>query len=296
MINSHVKEHFNLSYQSERNVFNIFPYSDSTLSAFKIDQSETDYLITISKAYERTKRSDITEIIKDRFDKVTFVKIDDYPLPAFILKTGEPIINLSVLDVKQLTDYSAPDILSLIIYSQSLSVFSTSKLLKVSLEDLISVFYLSVFMKLFGKKSGLIGSYKNLIPKLMYIISIYVHEGIFKEKTDAQFKKMLNTRLKINSDKELDLKYDFENISEFLKCINDNRIVSISDNTFSTSVINIAGVVSLPMFEDASRLFASILSSRVSGNHVFSSYWIKASKEIYEKMTKRGTDLFKKGL
>ena len=107
---------------------------------------------------------------------------------------------------------------------------------------------------------------------------------------------MLNTRLKINSDKELDLKYDFENISEFLKCINDNRIVSISDNTFSTSVINIAGVVSLPMFEDASRLFASILSSRVSGNHVFSSYWIKASKEIYEKMTKRGTDLFKKGL
>ena len=181
MINSHVKEHFNLSYQSERNVFNIFPYSDSTLSAFKIDQSETDYLITISKAYERTKRSDITEIIKDRFDKVTFVKIDDYPLPAFILKTGEPIINLSVLDVKQLTDYSAPDILSLIIYSQSLSVFSTSKLLKVSLEDLISVFYLSVFMKLFGKKSGLIGSYKNLIPKLMYIISIYVHEGIFKE-------------------------------------------------------------------------------------------------------------------
>ena len=83
---------------------------------------------------------------------------------------------------------------------------------------------------------------------------------------------------------DLDLKYDFRSTKEFLKAINGNNIVPISENVFSTKVINMYGTASLPLFEDISRFYSGIIASTVPGNGVFSGFLSKVNTTLYDKL------------
>ena len=87
---------------------------------------------------------------------------------------------------------------------------------------------------------------------------------------------------------DLKLDYDFSSIEDFLKCLNDNNIMSISINSFSNQVINYAGVSSLPLFEDCSRFFAILISSNIPGSKLFSSYWSKVRPDLFKKVVSKG--------
>jgi hypothetical protein len=84
--------------------------------------------------------------------------------------------------------------------------------------------------------------------------------------------------------KDLNLDFDFNNPSGLLDSIKKNDIISISKNSFASVVIKFGGILSLPMFEDISRLFATILATTVPGETVFSKYWAKRSKDIFLKL------------
>ena len=87
---------------------------------------------------------------------------------------------------------------------------------------------------------------------------------------------------------DLKLDYDFTSIKGFLNAINDNDIIPISDFKFSTNIINVAGMASLPMFEDISRFFATLLASTIPGNSNFSYYWSKVNPGLYNKLNNIG--------
>jgi len=138
-------------------------------------------------------------------------------------------------------------------------------------------------MSMYAKSSGLVGTYQNLAPKLRYIISLYTWQGLFGYKLDdsANRKLMASTHVDTTGMK---LNYDFSSPAQFLRCIRDNGIIAISDNKFATDVIKYGKITSIPLFEDLSRMFTTLLCMSIKGNNLFSSYWSKKSKNIYDKM------------
>lgn len=274
--------------------FNVFPGSSGTLGAYMVDEMTKNYLTTIAKAYEKNRPSEITEIVAKRYNEIEFVDIPDYILPGFILKDFTPVVNLGVLNVRDITEYNPNDIFSMMVYSVSMSIYMGNNVFSLGIEDIIGAFYMAVFMKMHGKKSGLMSSYKELIPSLRFLISLYVRAGILQERVDEPYMKKLSSSYLIDH-KQLKTDYDFTKIESFLESVRDNRIISISKNKFSNSIVNVGNVVSLPMFEDISRFFATILAGKISGNRLFSTYWYKFSKEITERVLFHGVRLAKKG-
>ena len=279
-----IKEKFELIYGSRGDVYNIPPVSSSTLSAYKMDKNDIDHLIGLVKVYSRVKSHPATKFVTDNMEKVLPIDLEIYPLPGFVTKKNVPVINVNTIASPIITDYSASDIFSMYLYSLALHKYNSGiNALPSTLEEHVSAYIYSIFMKLFGKKSGLIGAYRSLQPKLRFLIGLYVHIGMFGNPMNDRAIGKLSSSLYFDP-KGLNLNYDFSSTSEFIKSLKGNNIIQISENKFSTTIINMGGVTSLPMFEDTSRLFATCVASTISGNSIFTSIWSKVNSKLFNKL------------
>jgi hypothetical protein len=279
-----IKEKFELIYRGSDEVYNIVPLSKSTIRAYEIDKEDKEHLQMLGKSFSRIKKHPSSDIVDANMKDVVFVKLPIYPLPGFVTKDGLAVANLSVIPVTLITDYTTSDIYSLLLYAISLKQYIVKKPFSPGNEINIANMIFSIFMKLFGKKSGLIGSFKHLIPKLQFLIFLYVSVSFMGfEQTNTLIKK-IGTTLYMNPD-ELKLDgYDFRRVRDFLAAINDNEIISISENKFSSQIVATAGMSSLPMFEDISRFFATILVSDIPGTTQFSGFWSKVNTALFQKL------------
>jgi hypothetical protein len=187
-----------------------------------------------------------------------------------------------------ISDYSTTDMYTLFLYTASLRAFITSNSIPDDADELISSFIFSVFMKMYRKKAGLAGSYRDLIPKLAFIIWLYTYVGMLgHEDTITARRKIAGNLYTSFEDLKLD-GFNFSSITDVLKCLNENGIITTSTNSFSTQVINYGGVASLPLFEDPSRFFATLISTTVPGSRVFASYWAKVRPDLFKKVISKG--------
>lgn len=281
-----IKNKFELIYKTGGDVLNVVPLSRGTLKAYEIDKNDFRHLQILAETFGRLKGHPANKVVSDNSKNLIVVDMPSYPLPAFITKTGLPVVNLSVLPAKLLTDYSASDIFSLFLYALSLQTFVIKKPFKSGTEASVSGMIFSVFMKLFGKKSGLIGSYKHLIPKLQFLIYLYVSVSMMGISDNENTRKKIASTVFIDKE-EMKLDYDFSSTKDFLKAINDNEIIPISQIKFSTAIISTGGISSLPMFEDLSRFFATILASTIP-NSQFSYFWAKVNQNLFNKLVEIG--------
>lgn len=289
-----VKDKFELIYKTGGEVFNVVPLSRGTLKAYEVDKNDVRHLQILAETFGRLKNHPASKIISDNFKNLIIVDIPTYPLPAFITKNGLAVVNLSVLPAKLLTDYSASDIFSLFLYTLALYSFITKKPMKQGTEANVAGMIFSVFMKIFGKKSGLIGSYKYLIPKLQFLIYLYVSVSMMGIPDNESTRKRIASIVFIDiSDMKLD--YNFSSTNEFIKSVNDNEIIPLSQIKFSTAIISIGGISSLPMFEDLSRFFATILASTVP-NTQFSYFWAKVNQNLFNKLVEIGLNNLSRGV
>lgn len=278
-----VKDKFELVYTNSGEVINILPFSKSTLVGLEVEKTYYDFLSNLVMVFSKTKNfTTLTEIIQNNLKSVKIINLPSYPLPGFITKDGIPVINLSVLPKGTLIDYTASDIFVLFVYAISLKIFMITKPFNIGTEINIINMYFSIFMKLFGKKAGLIGSYKNLIPTLRFLIEIYVKVSLMGYKQNKVLFDQISNSLFINYS-NIKLDYDFTKISEFIKSINDNGIIPISINKFSNVTANTIGLYSLPIFEDVSRFYSTMLVSKIP-NTIFSYYPIKVNSVLSAKI------------
>jgi len=162
--------------------------------------------------------------------------------------------------------------------------------------DSINSIYLmifSIFMKIYGKKSGLISSYSNLIPRLRFLINLYVSVSMFGIKDNTNTRNKIANQLYIDHTK-MKLDYDFSSTKDFLKSINENNIISLSEYTFSSVMIERGGIPSLPIFEDVSRFFATLIASTVFGGDLFSGFYSKCNSSLYPKIVDIGLKTLKR--
>jgi len=281
-----VKDKFELVYRTEGSVLNIVPLSRGTLKAYEIDKNDFRHLLILAETFGRLKGHPAKNIIGDGAKELVVVDMPAYPLPAFVTNRGIPVVNLSVLPAKLLTDFSASDIFSLFLYTLALQKFAIKKPFRPGTEANVAGLIFSVFMKLFGKKSGLIGSYKHLIPKLQFLIYLYVSTAMMGISDTDSTRRKIASLIFIDVG-DMKLNYNFRSTKDFLKAINDNEIIPISQIKFSTSIISTGGLASLPMFEDLSRFFATILASTVP-NSQFSYFWAKVNQNLFNKLVETG--------
>jgi hypothetical protein len=289
-----VKDKFELIYKTDGNVLNIVPLSRGTLKAYEIDKNDFRHLQILADTFGRLKGHPANKIVSENSKNLIVVDLPTYPLPAFVTKSGQAVVNINVLPAKLLTDYSVSDIFSMFLYALSLQVFISKKPFKLGTEADIAGMIFSIFMKIFGKKSGLIGSYKYLIPKLQFLIYLYVSVSMLGIPDNESTRKRISSIVFVDiADMKLD--YNFGSTKDFLKSINDNELIPLSQIKFSTSIVSIGGVSSLPMFEDISRFFATILASTVP-NSQFSHFWTKVNQNLFNKLVEIGLRNLSRGV
>lgn len=281
-----VKEQFELIYGKQGQVYNVVPVNSTTLDAFEIPPEDSQYLRNLAKMHIRSKREVGNEFVASHLDLCKFVRMKEYPLPAFVSKDGYGFINLSVLPSDDPSDYAPTDMYALYLYTTTLTTFISKKAVPDGIEEQVSAFIFAIFMKIFRKKSGLAGA-RDLIPKLAFLISLYVHVGLFGHPDSERDRRRIASALYTTID-DLKLDFDFSSTSEFLKAINDNSIVSISNNKFSTEIINRGDIASLPMFEDISRFFSALLASTIPGSRIFSNTWSKIRPDLFNTLINKG--------
>lgn len=290
-----IKKKFELVESRTGYVYNIVPLKRGTLKAYEVGKDDYEYLIGLAKTFGRTRGHPTSKIIENHLKNCVIVNLDIYPLPGFVTKTGEGVINLNVLPGKLVTDYNTSDVFSIFLYTIALRTFIVKKAFTPNIESNIAGMFFSMFMKLFGKRAGLIGAYDYLIPKLNFLIWIYAHSGMLGLPLTSTAKAKIASGLMVGYS-DLNLDYDFSSITEWFKCINENKILSISRKKFSSLVINIGGTNSLPIFEDVSRFYATFLASTVPGNTQFTKFWAKTNVPLFNKIVEIALFTLKKRL
>lgn len=281
-----IKNKFELIYGRSGEIYNILPIKSRVLNAFEISKEDLQYLRNLVKMHIRSKNEVGNEFIFKNLENCRLVRIKEYPLPSFVSADGISFVNLSVLPSDDSSDYSPTDMYALFLYALSLSTFITKQAIPDGIEEQVAEFIFAIFMKIFRKKSGLAGA-RELIPKLHFLISLYVHIGMFGYEDSERERRKIATSL-YTSIEDLKLDYNFSSITSLLKAINDNSIISVSNNKFSTEIINRGDIASLPMFEDISRFFSSLLSSTIPGSRIFSNTWSKVRPDLFQTLVNKG--------
>ena len=278
------KQKFELIYGRSGDLYNIVPLRSATLSAFAVPHHDLEHIKRLCLVYGTSRGHGLFKVVEKYIDKVKVINLVDYPLGGFVNVEGIPYVNISSIPVSLISDFSPADVYSLYLYTISLYLFTTKEPFGESIEEHIAAYYFAIFMKVFGKKSGLLGSYMDMIPKLRFIIFMYVHCGVMGGTDSPAVRKKIALQVNLYDIQSMNLDFDFSSSKDFLKCINENRIIPLSENVFSSKIINIGGVSSLPMFEDANRFFSTILASTVSGNIVFTTFWSKIRTDLFQKL------------
>lgn len=266
--------------------FNIYTLSENALTPYFYNKDEQMYIRLLINTYGKSVDPRLHKLVEKNLDKCWIINYEDYPLIGSCNTKNIPIINLAPLKATYLTDFQPVDVYCCFLYTILFSNYVEKRPFSNDLVDQVCLFYFNVFMNMYGKKAGLTGS-PELVNKLRYLVYMYTYSGIFGIELTKNIKNKVSSFLFTNQDR-LKLDYDFSNIIEFLKCIKDNGIIAISENKFATDAIKIDGIESLPMYEDISRLFATLVATTIKGNSVFSNYWAKKSKTIYDKMVYYG--------
>ena len=287
-----IKDKFELVYGRQGDIPNIMPLRSSRLVSYKIDSKDLEHLKLLTSIYARSKGSE--KYVMDNINKVNIVRMEDYPLPGFVNIDKKPYINLSVLPNVFISDITPGDVYALYTYSISLaSFYNQNRPFEKSIEEHISNYIIMLFINLYAKKHGLMGSYKHLIPQMQTIIASYVHCGMFGNPVLKSNINKIASRYFANAD-DLDLSDDISTTVGFIRALRKNNIIPISENLFTTAIINRFGLTSLPLFEDVGRFFATLLTSNL-GSSIVSKNFKGINRNMFDRLHFMGLRSAKKG-
>lgn len=290
-----IKQGFELISGREELVPNIFPYGTNTLKAFSLAKEEQLYLTNLVKMYIRSRSSAVgADYVLRNLDKCLNVRLEDYPLPTFMSKDKRPCVNVSLLQQTYASDYTPADMYALYLNALMLTNYLDNKNIPDGIEQDVSNYIYAIFMKLFGKKSGLLGSYRDLIPKLRFLVTLYVRCGMYGFPDNNDTRQKTAASLYTTFD-DLKMGYDFSTITGFINSLRDNQIIPLSTIKFSQQVVRIGGAQALPIFEDLARLLSTLPCSLVSGNSVYTSFWTKIPGMTYKKLVYKAFTILSRG-
>ena len=93
---------------------------------------------------------------------------------------------------------------------------------------------------------------------------------------------------------ELD-KYDFSDVSEFIKALSEFKVmIGINKYRFTEKILKFFTINFIPAVEDCSRFVSSISASSVSGSKLIPSFIYRYNENEYKKIVDLGNSILRK--
>lgn len=296
-----VKEKFDLL----RNTDNVTNLSKSKVKSSEIDIGPRKIFVNLEMEQSRINHYTKDKVFKlisakgKREKELQVVVVPEYPLSVTYNKpTKSQIINLHPFGIDDISTGKPgyQNLYALMVYSITFSSLVTGKF-KVSdkYATPIANYFTSIFIRLFGKEYGLLGSYTREINKLKFLINAYVLASFFGKEGAAAFKRAGAAAAfdyKPYADKLK--RYDFKNINDFILSLSEMGVMpNLSVHYFAQKVLRqFGGVGFLPALEDGSRFISTIATSNIKGSNVVSTYLNKYDQRSFNQILEISQTLF----
>ena len=296
-----IKEKFDLL----KNIDNVLRLSKGQISKYEVENGPRRVFVIIELMKNR-----INHYTKDRvFDKLTnlnerkflhVVSMPNYPLPiSYNIPTKSMVINVSPFGVDDIETNKpgAFNLYALMVYGIVFSeIISNKAKITDRYSQLISNFLGSVLIRLFGKQYGLLGSFSTEIPKMKFLVNLYILNSFFGVKGPDAYRKA--TTASAYDYKEIEdglKKYNFENISDFIDALSTFGVMpNINKHVFAAKLLRFFGLNVMPAFEDCSRFVATIATADIKGSNVVSTYLSKYNERDFSKILEISKIIFKR--
>ena len=297
-----VKQKFDLL----KGIDNVLHMSSSEINSVSVEIGPRKIFVVLELMKGR-----INHYTKDKiFNKLTnlnerkflhVVNLPNYPLPvSYNVPTKGMVINISPfgIDDVETTKPGAFNLYALMVYAIVFSDLVSGKT-KVgdNYSSVISSFFDSVLIRLFGKQYGLLGSFSTQIPKMKFLTNMYILDSFFGVKGLQAYKKASTSSAFNYKEIEQTLpKYDFSNINDFILSLSDFGVMpNINRHIFAAKSLRFFGLNVMPAFEDCARFIATLATSDIKGSNVISTYISKYNERDFAKILEISKIIFKRG-
>lgn len=257
----------------------------------KIVTSNFEEMVSIINLYlRRVNHFSTITVNKHLKDKdIVLVNMEKYLLPVtYDLSNKLLLLNLSFFGTTDVTKLDTRDVYSLLVYGL---MFKGAVTKKVSVSSdyipIIADFFSTIFIKLFGKDYGLLGSFSSEINKLRFLLFLYIGKAFFNIDSPKLYSKAaalagFDYTVLVE---ELP-RYDFSKPSDFIKSLSNLEIMpGLTVYRFSSKwLTQFRGVPFLAGFEDFSRFLSVMSCSNLVGTTIAPTFLDKYNRSVYKKV------------
>ena len=266
-----------------REASNILNVPEVILNRFQEAENNPRNIFTFLKQRERSIKAHFTndkifrliENIKER-EMIKVVTFDDYILPVSYSPVADAIIiNLKPFNVKEISEFSPNNLYALLVYGYAFRKFIKDTKVPDNFAGTVISYFLSLFVKLFGKEYGLLGIYASGIPKLKYMIAVYILCSFFGYPINDKLLRKATTfaPYDFRAERTALLQYNYRDIKEFIKALSETRVFpGIKLYGFTAKVHRSLEISFMPALEDLSRFICILLSADIKGSTIVKSF------------------------
>jgi len=297
-----IKDEFSLL----RGVENTLSLSPSALRKISVEDGLQDMFLMLHLIERRVKhftKRRIFSLISNPVDRriIKVINLPSYLLPvSYNSPTREMIINLSPFGVTSIepTKPGPYNLYACLVYGICFRDLVTGRSgVNERYSPIFSSYLTSLFIRLFGKDYGLIGTFVTEIPKLKFLINCYVLGSFFDMSGESLFRRAegasgFNFRPVLDQLK----KYDFSDISDFISSLSDLRVMpGINKHLFASKIYRVLTVNFLPGLEDLSRFISIMTTSNILGSNIVPTNIYRYNEEEFNNILEISKMIFKRG-
>ncbi len=231
-------------------------------------------------------------------ENIHIISDDMYPLPISYNKPTDSIVfNLAFFDTDSITKLSSKQIYSTLVFGECFRRLVSNKyVMKTNYVDPIINFLGTVFIRIFGKEFGLLGSYQTELSKVKFLLSCYIYQSFIGLEKKELYKNASNISGYDYKQIEDDLnRYNFYMIDDFIKALSElNAMKGITKYSFASKILKFLGINFICALEDISRFLSLVAASSINGSTLVPSFFHSYNSDEYKKLLKICEDIFKR--
>ena len=296
-----VKEKFDLL----KGVPNILNYPQSSIKNMSIENGQRKIFVILELMTSRISHYTKPKVFKlisgiEARKSVHVITLPNYSLPiSYNTPTKGMVINLSPFGIDDVitTKPGPQNLYALMVYG---IIFSELASGKVKISDkhssVITNYFVSILLRLFGKEYGLLGSFASEITKLKFLTNCYILASFFGITGNKAYKRASAASSYDHRDLLDKLKrYNFTDINDFILSLSELKVMpNLNRHNFTARFLRHFGYNFLPALEDLSRFISILSASEIKGSTVVSTYLYKYNERDFNGILEISKSIFKR--
>lgn len=296
-----VKETFSLL----KGIPNILDLSAAEIKKYSIDRGPRKVFVVLELNKNRINhfsKNKVYSMISDleKRKQVAVINLPEYSLHvSYNRPTKQIVLNLSPFNVDDIysTEPDPKNLYTQMVYGILFSSLVNNKIkVKDNYFSVISGFFLSMLIGLFGKQYGLLATYSNRITELNFLVNCYILSAFFGITGKKSYRLASASSGFDYSEIENDLDtYDFSNIENFIKSLSNFGVMSgIDKYSFLNRTYKVTGLSFIPALEDLSRFISIMVCISMKGSNIINTFISKYNEDSFARIIEISKLIFKK--